>query len=142
MKIKTQDLEDAQLDAAVAMAEGIPFRVSYVLWEGRYGRFSCFIPKWHDQNSKLRRFEDYSEHYNPSFDWKWGGPIIESNRISLIERAAAGWAGDAVAGTVFTGDTPLVAAMRAYVGSKMGDEVDVPDCVRPESRPVEFTSTD
>ena len=27
----------------------------------------------------------------------------------------------------FHGPTPLVAAMRAYVASKLGDEIDVPD---------------
>lgn len=71
-------------------------------------------------------------------DWLWGGPIIERERIELV------WRGDNwVANPSFeyetgvqwangedgsyTGPTPLIAAMRCYVASKLGKEVEVPD---------------
>ena len=68
-------------------------------------------------------------------DWAHGGPIIEWEKIELkylgydnppywgalkfspskYERRAA------------TGPTPLIAAMRCYVASKLGDEVEIPE---------------
>ncbi|VWC78801.1 hypothetical protein BLA17378_03770 [Burkholderia aenigmatica] len=64
----------------------------------------------------------------PSSDWAHGGPIIEHERIELsivrVDCAKDQWRAisDWTAG-VFEADTPLVAAMRAYVASKFGDEV-------------------
>lgn len=68
---------------------------------------------------------------NYSTDWAQGGPIIERERISIIKQdppADNWWAfneqqrpGDAF------GPTPLVAAMRCYVASKLGYEVEVPE---------------
>jgi hypothetical protein len=68
-------------------------------------------------------------HY--STDWAQGGPIIERD-IAKVERFSdALW--EATAYTkdaqdiVQSGPTPLTAAMRCYVASKLGDEVEVPD---------------
>ena len=71
-------------------------------------------------------------YWNPSSDWAQGGPIIERERLNL----RASGAGDWVASThdvshpdrvVQYGPTPLIAAMRCYVASKLGDEVDIPE---------------
>jgi hypothetical protein len=60
-----------------------------------------------------------------STDWSDGGPIIERECIELTlntDTTGGKWkAGDC------TGPTPLVAAMRCYVASKLGDEVEVPE---------------
>ena len=73
----------------------------------------------------------YHEPFNPSTNWAQGGPIIERERISIrqwpnvplvhayMPQDDAPWASD--------GTSPLIAAMRAYVTSKLGDEVDVPE---------------
>jgi hypothetical protein len=73
------------------------------------------------------------EVFSPSTDWAQGGPIIPRERIGLDQfpnspcRAYIGtpvkyehamWAPE--------GD-PLLAAMRCYVASKLGDTVEVPD---------------
>jgi hypothetical protein len=78
-------------------------------------------------------------------DWSRGGPIIE--RESMERGCRCGdpsrpvWASslttrdwsrgsrhrDAVFGVWLRGPTPLIAAMRCYVASKLGDEVEVPD---------------
>jgi hypothetical protein len=83
--------------------------------------------------------------YTPSTDWAQGGKIIEREKISLIYMGFANeeyWVGsiDAVRHEheMFNGvdipfeyeeraDTPLVAAMRCYVASKLGNEVQIPE---------------
>jgi hypothetical protein len=102
-------LEGSLLNQAVAKAEGWP--------DGAIN----FYP----------RASVLSEAYNPSGNWAHGGPIIERGQIML----EPGW----VAPTPFDGwnawakerhkcvrhEDPLIAAMRAYVASKFGDEVDL-----------------
>jgi hypothetical protein len=65
--------------------------------------------------------------YQYSTDWAWGGPIIEREGIDLTRISGALW--DATIRGEWTedGHTPLVAAMRCYVGSVIGNEVEVPD---------------
>jgi len=65
-----------------------------------------------------------------STDWLLGGPIIEREKIGIecddqgIWFASYDLSADIAFGA--TGITPLIAAMRCYVASKLGDEVDVP----------------
>jgi hypothetical protein len=66
--------------------------------------------------------------YMPSTDWAVGGPIIERERIDIQH---GGWEWGAWRGSnpfwspigEAFGQTPLVAAMRAYVVGKFGEEV-------------------
>jgi hypothetical protein len=105
VKHKVSELEGALLDAAVAMAEG-----------------------------RLASWENTNEAY--SVDWSDGGPIIERELISIrvypdgevSADVAAEFAGGEIIGSLARGDgpTPLVAAMRAYVASKFGEEVELP----------------
>ena len=63
---------------------------------------------------------------NYSTEWCHGGAIIESERICLIDQGGDYW--QAICGwKEMFGDTPLIAAMRCYVASKLGDEVEVPE---------------
>jgi hypothetical protein len=66
-----------------------------------------------------------------STDWAQGGPIIEREAIQLMPDEYMGtWSaymtneGEPYSGT---GPTPLIAAMRCYVASKLGDDIDVPE---------------
>jgi hypothetical protein len=76
---------------------------------------------------KLAR-EHGAEIYAPHEDWAQGGPIIESERILVAPEYEGGW-NAAVYGDseeslcVEFGPTLLIAAMRAYVGSKFGGTV-------------------
>ena len=74
--------------------------------------------------------DDNDWKYNPSCDWWQGGAIIERERISVWARGNE-WAAESFVpnkqGREETGETPLIAAMRCYVASKLGDEVEVPD---------------
>jgi hypothetical protein len=81
-----------------------------------------------------------------STDWKLAGPLIEREGINLsvdyqddaltLDMVAIGWKANlwnnSVPGTAgflqwATGPTPLIAAMRCFVTSKLGDEVDIPE---------------
>ena len=74
-------------------------------------------------------------------DWRDGGWIIESEKISIEYMAGAGDAGADVwvatriehpAISEEQGSTPLEAAMRCYVACKLGDEVEIPDELKGE----------
>lgn len=103
--MNVEELEGAELDAAVAKAEGVD-----VYADALDGDI------WHGNRT-----------YRPSSDWARGGPIIARERISItypeidpalgyewhanIATAPASWNA--------YGASPLIAAMRAYVASKL-----------------------
>jgi hypothetical protein len=68
--------------------------------------------------------EEDSTQYQYSRDWSQGGPLIEREGIDLYQSGC--WAAEMGGTHRQEGPTPLIAAMRCYVASKLGDEVDVP----------------
>lgn len=115
MRHKVSELEGALLDAAVAKAEGFVWKILQdrcAVEELGYaigGGTGCWLP------------------YEPSIEWMQGGPIIERERL-VFAAGESDWGafvyGEPNGGA--EGSTPLVAAMRAYVASKFGDEVELP----------------
>lgn len=104
--MKVNQLEGAALDWAVAKCEGIETK-----------NYSGALTIRYD-----------GDWWQPSTDWAQGGPIIEREGITVRRYTDALW--DASMGRldyVADGPTPLIAAMRCYVASKMGEEVEVPD---------------
>ena len=102
--MKTSALTGAALDWAAAKAEGLTY--------------------WDDDRLCFAN-EPHGEDFEPSTDWAQGGAIIERERICLIDQGGDYW--QAMCGWRESfGDTPLEAAMRCYVASKLGDEIDVP----------------
>jgi len=69
--------------------------------------------------------EGYAEHEYTT-DWSQGGPIIHQEHMEFDwdEATQMYSAYDGVHGG--TGQTHLIAAMRCYVASKLGDEVEIP----------------
>ena len=80
--------------------------------------------------------------YQPSTNWSQGGPIIEREGIDIQQvfcymegsfSEPCGWQairhtkGGPINPPKQIADTPLIAAMRAFVASKLGDEVEIPD---------------
>ena len=63
--------------------------------------------------------------YTPSTNWAQGGPIIEREKIEL-EYGGPEWWACIKADDDFSGPTPLIAAMRCYVASVLGNEVEIP----------------
>ena len=123
MKIKTQDLTGVALDWAVAKCEGVAVVISGA---GRYQKI-CYVPK-----GKRSYY-----HYTPSTNWKQGGPIIEEKEIGTRRNAPCSRGREWEATPSITakgaggrwgyGPTPLLAAMRCYCCSELGDVIDIPD---------------
>jgi hypothetical protein len=105
MPMKTSELTGDALDWAVAKCEGINYVKDDVRFRGAYAR-------------------------KYSTDWAQGGPIIEREGISLFRHEAPPalncgeyyWKANNT-----HGPTPLIAAMRCYVASKLGYEVELPE---------------
>ena len=73
---------------------------------------------------------------NYSTNWAQGGPIIEREKIAvrfepechwLFAPPEATWLANYNGVGEWYGPTPLIAAMRCYVASKLGDTIDVPE---------------
>jgi hypothetical protein len=123
MKIKTSELTGAALDWAVAVCEG---------WKPVYVNGVLMLRYYHPDAAHTPRC--YVEDFGYSTDWAQGGPIIEREGIATSPHDTLGWAAfqshTAIDGVIYKdyfGPTPLIAAMRCYVASKLGDEVDVPE---------------
>lgn len=140
MKFKTSELTGAALDCTVALCEGYSdVRVNPHPWD----KGLVMTPP--------------REAYGPVYlsdlcysgDWGLGGPIIEKAGITVSLRYGSlppnhvqdtwdasiqpeyyttGRPGSGVMKAVtVTGPTPLIAAMRCYVASRLGDEVEIPE---------------
>lgn len=126
MKVKTSKLSGLLLDWAVAKCEGLdPFvRYREPLRIVHKDGLPVMVISDPDDN----QFVIYLDFTS---DWNQGGPIIEREKIDCdwwdTEWAASRWATKEQAGTYSFGPTPLVAAMRCYVESKLGHEVEIPE---------------
>jgi len=94
--------------------------------------------------AERKRFTVYPEYITDySTDWARGGPIIERENISVMFSfdlqtwvSAIGELWVPEEGGIH-GPTPLVAAMRCYVASKLGDEVEIPEELSAHATPPE-----
>jgi hypothetical protein len=81
--------------------------------------------------AKCEEFDNGDWLPDYSTDWAAGGPIIEREGISVCPDEIAPWCAFFDHGTAeyafYTGETPLIAAMRCYVASKLGDDVQLPE---------------
>ena len=104
--MKTSELTGSALDWAVAKCE------NNLAWD----------------DDRLCHVTEHGQDFEPSTNWEQGGPIIEQEMLTVGPAKHQGymaWAWPKNQG--YWGDTPLIAAMRCYVASKLGDEVDVPE---------------
>jgi hypothetical protein len=67
-----------------------------------------------------------AEYFIPTMKWEQGGPIIEREGLTLTHQANQ-WAAQTDDDVFAYGPTPLIAAMRCYVASVLGDTVDIPE---------------
>ena len=78
----------------------------------------------------LRDNQKASSYWQPSTDWAQGGPILEREWIDLHCVNDSLWEAEINANEYHNrknGPTPLIAAMRCYVASKLGDTVEIPE---------------
>lgn len=130
MKIKTIEMTGAALDWAVAKAEGMDI-------DGP----SVIICKVYRDDEGL----EWVVQWEPTTNWAQGGPIIERENISVNRYTHSevtesgqeiyrkdGWTAFTTATAYWMtpkrayGPTPLIAAMRCYVMSRFGDEIEIP----------------
>ena len=126
MKVKTSELTGTSLDYAVALASGATaFQSDDIRWFfNLHGNTYALSSGWGSMS------------YYPSTNWAQGGPIIEQEGITLRVNAhiSSHW----VAFIDFggsncnikarqSGPTPLIAATRCFVASKLGEEVEIPE---------------
>lgn len=145
MKVKVSEASGAVLDWMVAKCEGIDTRNNARVWflpfEAESDDLLQFICMADDEKHAREQCEnayphctiDSVEHIGPhnySSDWAQGGPLIEREKIRLdYDDETESWLADnynAVVAWCGCGPTPLIAAMRCYVTSKLGDEVEIP----------------
>ena len=112
--MKTSELTGIALDWAVAKCGDIE------LYSGPKDSNPAYKANW------VRR--KYGDLFQPSTDWAQGGPIIEREGITIDRETLANLWLACTYGTRIarSGPTPLIAAMRCYVASKLGDEVEIP----------------
>lgn len=117
MNIKTSELTGAALDWAVGDIE----------FKRRIAQGS-HVKTW-VLNEHLKGL--HTDLY--STDWLCGGPIIEREEVMFHACHTGGInaylrrTGYAKPGCSWNGPTHLIAAMRCFVASRLGDEVEVPD---------------
>ena len=79
--------------------------------------------------AKCEEFDNGDWLPDYSTDWAAGGPIIEREWVSLWQVGHNYWKADKGGLYSAQSETPLIAAMRCYVASKLGDEVALPEGV-------------
>lgn len=69
----------------------------------------------------------YDKTYQFSTCWADGGPIIEMEGMSIMCHGDSWTVANLSGVSLEEGSTPLIAAMRCYVASKLGDEIEIPE---------------
>lgn len=138
--MKTSELSGAALDWAVIAANEKTFDEGRVV---KVCRREATAPAWIElENSPGSA--PYFHRYSPSTDWAQGGPIIERENIFTYPShllghgfSASKWKHpiDVKIGNEFIckvdyAPTRLIAAMRCYCASKLGDEIEIPEELR------------
>lgn len=118
MRIKTSELEGLALDWATALATGESIGIDR--------EFGIFVVAFGGADGVMI--------WNPSTNWIQGGPLIEKYRPDIgtgiqghITALMNNSEDDEEKLIHIRGDTYLIAACRAIVAAKLGDEVEVPD---------------
>jgi hypothetical protein len=130
MKVKTSDLIGPALNWALGKALGLPVEICQIFQYGRpNGRHYISIGETDRDGAEV--------DFDPSQEWSQGGPLIEYYWVELQNGSnlppdlwgACMWSGTDAGVPLGEGWglTPLVAATRCIVASKLGDEVDVPE---------------
>ena len=124
--MKTNELSGIALDYAVVLALG-----------GEYDTYDSVATHWVKLNGESRALSrGWAQSFTPSTNWAQAGEIIETEKLSLrhYKEHNEEWFSEKQhfgrhhkAGRSYgEGTTPLIAAMRCYVSSKLGDEVEIP----------------
>lgn len=122
--VKTSELIGPALDWAVAKCEQVIVDI------GKRGQV-FFDTYENDPPAGVNEYNDNRwQMYSPSTDWAQGGPIIEREKLSVTIQQGDPPLWFASCPRYYfksNGPTPIIAAMRCYVASKLGDEIEIPE---------------
>lgn len=124
IQVKSQDLSGSALNWAVALCEH------------KQGFITQGMPCFDNNTKRVYKTESLLSigvNFTPSASWSDGGPIIEREEIHLL-RANSQWIASIKYNDRRTdwrilamADSPLVAAMRCYAASRLGNKVEIPE---------------
>ena len=122
--MNTNELTGVALDWAVAKCEG-----ATDFW---YDTIATYWIKLDGKDRALSK--GWAQSFTPSSNWARGGPIIEREEMTISHSPydhvfygrSRPWLAEKK-GRMEYGSTPLIAAMRCYVASKLGDNIDIPE---------------
>lgn len=120
----------------VKVSEATNLQLDWLVWNCVGG--ASAYPKTAEGPAFLKLWKGNSAKYiHPTTDWSQGGPIIERENINLgwlipahQHRHLGGcWSSfiPGGSGRMYFGPTPLIAAMRCFAASRLGDEVEIPE---------------
>lgn len=135
--VQTLELTGAALDWVVAKCEGLPLKLDPMGFREsapHAPQAGWWVWPTHEAGMVVGHQPARSGRgqtgYSPSTDWAQGGPLIESGEVLLqppgTDDDYTSWSAVCGNGT-YSGPTALVAAMRAYVASAVGDTAEVPE---------------
>ena len=104
--MNTSELKGAALDWAVAKCEG-------------------YIDNPDSWLYQAKNPENLRTSFRPSMHWAQGGPIIERECIAIDFDGKVWTASHNERPICYSAKTPLEAAMRCHVASKLGDKVEI-----------------
>jgi hypothetical protein len=136
--VKTSELTGAVLDWAVSKCGdcSVYLRRDFIKARHKHLESSANIAfhlEYQSNDPIIGDIESGATTPLPSYstDWSQGGPIIEREKISLLAFGLVDWKATFDYGGSSTSDqygpTPLIAALRCYVTSKLGDNVEIPE---------------
>lgn len=118
MKIKVSQATSLQLDWLVGTIE----KVEGLTYSERTNKLYSY-----DKRKLMAR-------HSPTTSWAQGGPILEREGMTVGRQIhTTEWSAETFDGTGMDvthlrfGPTPLVAAMRCFISSRLGDEVEIPE---------------
>ncbi|HEN8714028.1 TPA: DUF2591 domain-containing protein [Pseudomonas putida] len=127
IEVKTAALVGEALGWAVGKAEGLNLE----LVPPQYGNPWRVFARYQGQAI------EHTKRYNPWEDWALGGPLIEEHMVSLhcpqsTDDVWAGWVITDQGEYCQAGNNALIAASRAIVAAKLGDNIQVPKELIPQ----------
>ena len=119
----------------IKVAEATPLQLDWLITSIEEPKACEYgVADWREQRNRTVKYGEYV--YRWSSSWMQGGPIIEREKLGICHYNEsdgwevpnwAAWRTDIDDRQTVMGETALIAAMRCYVASKLGDVVDVPE---------------
>lgn len=130
-------LNGMALDWAVAQCEDLPVKhdpMGFSKTDPECLQSGFWV--WEEAGNNLSRSQLIGHDYAPSEKFQQGGEIIQRERISLEAPSAVSglWTARIDLHNCASGETPLIAAMRCYVMSKLGHDFGVSELVFRDTR--------